>query len=200
MQQFTEQRDNNSADELWVVEHPPIYTLGMNGKPEHLLNPGNIPLVKIDRGGQVTYHGPGQLVIYLMFDLKRHSWGIRKLVTAIEQAIIKLLANYGIEAAARPDAPGVYVNGAKIAALGLRVRRGCSFHGLALNVDMDLSPFMGINPCGYAGMPVTQLVNLGIHEEMHSVADKLINQLRIQLQLNDEIQFETELPKIEETP
>lgn len=188
MQQFTEQRDCNSDDELWVVEHPPVYTLGMNGKSEHILNHNEIPLVQIDRGGQVTYHGPGQLVIYLMFDLKRHGWGVRRLVTAIEKAIIQLLASYGINAAARADAPGVYVDNAKIAALGLRVRRGCSFHGLALNVDMDLTPFTDINPCGYAGMTVTQLIDHGISESMDSIADKLISTLREELALDDEIQ------------
>ena len=194
MQQFTEQRDESSDDELWVVEHPPVYTLGMNGKPEHILNPNEIPVVQIDRGGQVTYHGPGQLIIYLMFDLKRQGWGIRRLVSAIEKAIIQLLAGYGINAIARADAPGVYVDNAKIAALGLRVRRGCSFHGLALNVDMDLSPYADINPCGYEGMQVTQLANHGIHESISSLADKLIHELREQLALDDDIYRHSQQP------
>ncbi len=199
MQAFTQQRDATTPDELWIVEHEPVYTLGMNGKPEHVLNPGDIPLVQIDRGGQVTYHGPGQLVIYMMFDLKRHGWGVRNLVTAIEQAIIQLLAEYGIEATARPNAPGVYVGDAKIAALGLRIRRNCSFHGLALNIDMDLSPFDGINPCGYAGMPVTQLKAFGVEENLQQVANKLVQQLRNQLALDDTIQVENQLPENKET-
>ena len=190
MQQFTDQRNEHSDDELWVVEHPPVYTLGMNGKPEHILNANQIPVVQIDRGGQVTYHGPGQLIIYLMFDLKRQGWGIRRLVSAIEQAIVQLLASYGINASARADAPGVYVDNAKIAALGLRVRRGCSFHGLALNVDMDLSPYADINPCGHTGMPVTQLIELGIKESFSQIAQKLIYQLREELALEDNIQVE----------
>lgn len=161
MQQFTVQRTAASADEIWLVEHPPVYTQGLNGKPEHLLTPGAIPVVQTDRGGQVTYHGPGQLLAYVLVDLKRKGWGIRDLVSRLEQAVIDLLHGYGIAASARRDAPGVYVNGAKIAALGLRVKRGCSYHGLSLNVAMDLEPFSRINPCGYAGLPVTQLRALG---------------------------------------
>jgi lipoyl(octanoyl) transferase len=187
MQAFTEQRGPETEDELWIVEHPPVYTLGLNGKPEHLLAPGEIPVVAIDRGGQVTYHGPGQLVIYLLINVKRQNWGIRRLVTAIEEAVIGLLADYGVEAKARADAPGVYVADAKVAALGLRVRRGCSYHGLSLNVAMDLSPFQGINPCGYPGMAVTQLQDLGISDDLATVADKLVRKLCDELGLEPQL-------------
>lgn len=162
MRDFTEARDKHSEDQLWLVEHPPVYTQGLAGKPEHLLNPGNIEVVQIDRGGQITYHGPGQAVIYLLLDIKRANIGIRKLVTMIEQSVIDLLNEYGVEAVARADAPGVYVSGEKIASLGLKVRKGCTYHGVALNVDMDLSPFLGINPCGLIGMHMTQLKDQGI--------------------------------------
>jgi lipoyl(octanoyl) transferase len=155
---------------VWLLEHRPVFTLGMNGKPEHLLCPGDIPVVASDRGGQVTYHGPGQLVVYLMLDLRRLGIGVRTLVQTIEQSVIDWLASQGVAAQARRDAPGVYVDGAKIAALGLRVRGGCSYHGLSLNVDMDLEPFRRINPCGYAGMPVTQLRELGIDTPLDEVA------------------------------
>ena len=157
MQDFTDTRQSGTEDELWFLQHPPVYTLGKNGKAEHVLDPAGIPVVNSDRGGQVTYHGPGQVVVYTLLDLKRLKIGVRDLVTLIEQTIIDLLASYDIEACARRDAPGVYVNNAKIAALGLRVRKGCSFHGLALNVDMDMAPFSRINPCGYQGLEVTQL-------------------------------------------
>ena len=160
MQRFTDARDQNTADELWLVEHPPVFTLGLNGKEEHILAPGDIPVIAIDRGGQVTYHGPGQQVAYLLLDLKRNKLGIRTVVERIEQAIIRLLADYNIHARGRRDAPGVYVGDSKIAALGLRVRRSCTYHGLALNVNMDLEPFTRINPCGYPGMVVTQLADL----------------------------------------
>ncbi len=200
MQRYTEQRTRESADELWVVEHPALYTQGLNGKAEHLLRASNIPLVAIDRGGQITYHGPGQLIIYLLFDLKRHGWGVRHLVTTIESSIIELLADYHISAHARADAPGVYVNQAKIAALGLRIRRHCSYHGLSLNVNMDLTPFEHINPCGHAGMQVTQLSEQGVNESLESVADKLLKKLYQTLQLNDEIQLETGLPLLEQSP
>ena len=160
MRDYTDQRDEQSADQLWLLEHPPIFTLGQAGKPEHLLDPGPIPVVKTDRGGQVTYHGPGQLVGYLLLDLRRAGLGVRGLVSLLEEVVIRLLADQGIEAAARRDAPGVYVDQAKIASIGLRVRRGCSFHGLSLNLDMDLSPFERINPCGYPGLRVTQLREL----------------------------------------
>lgn len=157
MQRFTNERDENTADEIWCLQHDPVLTLGQAGKEEHLLNPGNIPIIKVDRGGQVTYHGPGQLVCYLLVDLRRHGIGARQFVTHIEDSLIRLLQHYGVQAQNRPDAPGVYVNEAKIGALGLRIRRGCSFHGLSLNIDMDLSPFQAINPCGHPGMAVTQL-------------------------------------------
>lgn len=160
MQNFTDARQPESADEFWFLQHPPVYTLGKNGKTEHVLNPQNIPVVNSDRGGQVTYHGPGQLVVYTLIDLTRLKMGVRELVTIIEQSIIDLLAGYGVESSAKREAPGVYVNNAKIAALGLRVRKGRSFHGLALNVDMDLEPFSRINPCGYEGLEVTQLKDL----------------------------------------
>lgn len=162
MQQFTDHRDATTDDELWLVEHESVFTQGQAGKAEHLLAPGDIPVVKVDRGGQVTYHGPGQQVIYLLLDLRRLGLGVRELVTLMEQALVELLENYGIASYAKADAPGVYVkqgveSESKIASLGLRVRRGCSFHGLALNVDMDLSPFLRINPCGYAGLTMTQM-------------------------------------------
>jgi lipoyl(octanoyl) transferase len=157
MQRFTDSRNRDTADEVWLVQHPAVFTQGQSGKPEHLLVPGDIPVVQVDRGGQVTYHGPGQLVAYLMLDVRRLGFGVRELVTRIEQSLIDLLASYNVTAAAKPEAPGVYVDGAKIASLGLRIRNGCSFHGLALNVDMDLNPFKRINPCGYAGLVMTQL-------------------------------------------
>lgn len=157
MKSFTAGRDDNVADELWCLEHPRVYTQGQAGKAEHILAPGDIPVILVDRGGQVTYHGPGQLVIYLMINLTRKKLGVRSLVDEIEQAIVRTLAGLGVEAAPRPDAPGVYVGESKIASLGLRVRRGCSFHGLALNVDMDMEPFRRINPCGYAGMAMSQI-------------------------------------------
>jgi len=160
MTEFTNQRTPDTRDQLWLVQHPSVFTQGQAGKAEHVLFPGDIPVVQTDRGGQVTYHGLGQLVAYPLLDLRRLKMGVRELVTAIEQTIIATLAHYGIESAAKPDAPGVYVNGDKIASLGLRVRRGCSFHGLSLNVAMDLSPFLRINPCGYQGLAMTQMQNL----------------------------------------
>ena len=160
MQALTAERTAESRDEIWFVEHPPVYTLGMRADRAHLLAPGDIPVVQIDRGGQVTYHGPGQLVVYVMLDLKRRAWGPRQLVQALESAVIDTVAAYGISASARRDAPGVYVGGAKLAAVGLRVKRHCSYHGLAVNVAMDLAPFRGINPCGYQGLEVTQLTTL----------------------------------------
>jgi lipoyl(octanoyl) transferase len=177
MRDLTATRNKATADELWFLQHPPIYTLGKNAKPEHILNPGQIPVVKADRGGQVTYHGPGQVVVYTLLDLTRLNTGVRKLVTLIEQSIIELLASYGVASNARQDAPGVYVNNAKIAALGLRVRKGCSFHGLALNVDMDLEPFTRINPCGYEGLEVTQLTDLVQDIAIETVVDDLQQRL-----------------------
>ncbi|ABD82590.1 lipoyl(octanoyl) transferase LipB [Saccharophagus degradans] len=160
MKDFTDGRDAHTPDELWLVEHPPVFTQGQAGKAEHLLAPGAIPVVATDRGGQVTYHGPGQLVAYPLLDLRRLKIGVRELVTKIEQSVVALLAEYKIDSAPKADAPGVYVNGDKIASLGLRVRKGCSFHGVAINVDVDLAPFNQINPCGYAGLNMTRLVDL----------------------------------------
>ena len=157
MQAFTETRHEATEDELWIVEHPPVFTQGMAGKPEHILQTGAIPVVQIDRGGQVTYHGPGQLVVYTLIDFKRRGISVRDLVTRLENSIIATLADYGIAAAADPKRPGVYVGAAKIASLGLRIKHGAVYHGLALNIDMDLSPFAHINPCGYAGMAMTQM-------------------------------------------
>lgn len=160
MRTLTAERDESTPDEIWLLQHPQVFTQGQAGKPEHLLAPGDIPVVQVERGGQVTFHGPGQLVAYLMLDLRRLDLGVRELVTLMEQALVEVLAGYGVEAAPKADAPGVYVAGDKIASLGLRVRRGCSFHGLALNVDMDMMPFQRINPCGYAGLKMTQLKDL----------------------------------------
>ncbi len=160
MREFTDTRGADTADELWLLQHPPVFTQGQAGKSEHLLAPGDIPVVQVDRGGQVTYHGPGQWVLYFLVDLRRRGLGVRTLVDLIEQSLVRLLAEHDIEAAPDPAAPGVYVAGDKIASLGLRVRRGCSYHGLALNVDMDLEPFQRINPCGYAGLQVTSMARL----------------------------------------
>lgn len=157
MHRFTDQRDSDTPDEVWLVEHNPVFTQGQAGKAEHLLMPGDIPVVQSDRGGQVTYHGPGQQVMYVLIDVKRRKLGVRQLVTALEETVVATLADYGVSAHARPDAPGVYVGEEKICSLGLRIRKGCSFHGLALNVAMDLAPFLRINPCGYAGMRMAQL-------------------------------------------
>jgi lipoyl(octanoyl) transferase len=162
MRAFTDSRDADTPSELWLVEHPPVFTQGQAGKAEHLLAPGAIPVVQTDRGGQVTYHGPGQAVLYVLLDLRRAGLGIRALVSRMEEAVIDLLATQGVTAAARPDAPGVYVGEAKIASLGLRVRHGRSYHGLALNVDLDLAPFRRINPCGHQGLAVTRLADLGV--------------------------------------
>ncbi len=177
MQDFTNSRQLGTPDELWFLQHPPVYTLGKNARPEHILNAADILVVESDRGGQVTYHGPGQVVVYTLLDLSRLKLGVRELVTTLEQTIIELLAGYDVLARARREAPGVYVNDAKIAALGLRVRKGCSFHGLALNVDMDLEPFSRINPCGYEGLEVTQLKNLVSDIDIGSVTDDLQQRL-----------------------
>ena len=177
MRRFTEQRTPDSQDEIWLVEHPAVFTQGQAGKAEHLLVPGDIPVVQTDRGGQVTYHGPGQLVAYLLLDVRRLGFGVRELVSRIEQTLVDLLASYDVQASAKPDAPGVYVDGAKIASLGLRIRNGRSFHGLALNVDMDLAPFRRINPCGYAGLAMTQLRDLAGPIELDEVRTRLRGQL-----------------------
>jgi lipoyl(octanoyl) transferase len=174
MRRFTEQRTPQTSDEVWLLEHSPVFTLGQAAKREHLLAPGSIPVIRVDRGGQVTYHGPGQLVVYLLLELRPLGIGVRGLVTRLEQAVIALLQAYGIAAESRRDAPGVYVSGRKIAALGLRVRRGCTLHGLALNVDMDLEPFSRINPCGYPGLDVTQVGQLGGPRDLHRLAQELL--------------------------
>jgi lipoyl(octanoyl) transferase len=166
MRQFTDSRAADTPDELWLLQHPPVFTQGQAGKAEHVLAPGGIPVIQVDRGGQVTYHGPGQWVLYLLINLRRHQLGVRDLVTLIEHSVVQLLAEYDIDAAAKPGAPGVYVRDEKIAALGLRVRRGCSYHGLALNVDMDLEPFGRINPCGYEGLRVTSMARLLPHTNL----------------------------------
>jgi lipoyl(octanoyl) transferase len=178
MQTFTEQRGPQTRDEIWFLEHPPVFTLGMNAAREHVLAPGDIPVVQIDRGGQVTHHGPGQLVVYPLLDVRRSALGVRQLVMALENGVIALLASWNIEAVGRRDAPGIYVAGRKLASIGLRIRRGCSYHGLAFNVAMDLEPFRRINVCGYRGLEVTDLRTLGVAEsgvslELHSVAELL---------------------------
>ena len=173
MQDFTNSRDGDTADEIWFTEHPPIFTLGLNASREHLLAPGDIQVMQIDRGGQVTYHGPGQLMIYALIDLKRARLGIRDLVTALEQSVVDLASQFGIVAASRADAPGVYVQGKKIASVGLRIRRWCSYHGMALNVDMDLEPYTRINTCGYTDLEVTDLKRLGSDRDLPAVAKEL---------------------------
>jgi lipoyl(octanoyl) transferase len=182
MKDFTATRTAETPDELWVVEHPPVFTLGQAGKPEHLLRDTGIPLVKIDRGGQITYHGPGQVVVYLLIDLSRRKLKVRELVSRIEQAVIDCLGEQGVTAERRDGAPGVYTGAAKVAALGLRVRSGCCYHGVSLNVDMDLSPFSAINPCGYAGMAVTQTKDLGIALTPPQAAEALTGHLIAQLE------------------
>ena len=179
MQAFTDARTPDATDEIWLTEHAPVYTLGLAGRPEHILRANTIPVLKVDRGGQVTYHGPGQLVVYLLIDLKRLRLGVRQLVEAIESAVIKLLDSYGIEAYGRCDAPGVYVKRhgreAKVAALGLKVRNGCTYHGFALNLDMDLAPFDDIDPCGYRGLAVTQLRDLGVRASRTEIEERLMS-------------------------
>ncbi len=173
MQAFTAARGDATPDELWVLEHPPVFTLGQAGRREHLLQASDIPVIAIDRGGQITYHGPGQVVVYVLVDLKRRGYGVKELVSRLEQAVIELLAQSGVAAGRKAGAPGVYVEGAKIAALGLRIKAGRSYHGLALNVDMDLAPFALINPCGYPGMAVTQARDLGIAESADEIGNRL---------------------------
>jgi lipoyl(octanoyl) transferase len=184
MQSFTDERDAATPDEIWFLEHASVFTQGLNGRQEHLLAPGDIPVVGIDRGGQVTYHGPGQLVIYPLIDLRRLHIGVRELVVALETAVIGLVAAHGITANGRRDAPGVYVEGRKLASLGLRIRRGCSYHGMALNVDMDLEPFGRINPCGMAGLEMTQLAALGIAGDVNDIALEIAPLLRDALGLD----------------
>ncbi len=177
MQDFTNNRDKQTPDELWMVEHPPVFTQGQAGKPEHILNPGDIPIIQVDRGGQVTYHGPGQIVIYPLIDLKRHKIGIKALVNGIEEALIQTMKEYGVPARRKEKAPGVYVDEKKIASLGLRVRKGCTFHGLAFNICMDLEPFSRINPCGYTGLEVIQLSELNQLVDLKKVQELLIKKL-----------------------
>jgi lipoyl(octanoyl) transferase len=173
MQAFTDQRDETTADEIWYCEHPPVFTLGLNAAREHLLAPGDIDVVQIDRGGQVTYHGPGILMVYPLIDIRRANIGVRRLVTALEQSVVDLAAEHGIDAAAKPEAPGVYVDGAKLASVGLRIRRGASFHGMALNVNADLEPFARINPCGYQGLEMTDFRRLGAQLSLEEAARRL---------------------------
>jgi lipoyl(octanoyl) transferase len=184
MQEFTNTRNESTPDEIWFCDHDSVFTLGLNTKPEHLLTPGDIPVIQIDRGGQVTYHGPGQLMIYPLIDLRRAGLGVRDLVTALEQGVVDLAADYGIEAASRCDAPGVYVDGVKLASVGLRIRRGASFHGMALNVDVDLEPFSRINPCGFKDLQLTDLTRLGADSDLAAVRDKLLPHLLRHLQLD----------------
>ncbi|MCK5478068.1 MAG: lipoyl(octanoyl) transferase LipB [Methylococcales bacterium] len=177
MQTFTQERDENTADEIWIVEHPSVYTLGLNGKREHLLNIENIPVIETDRGGQVTYHGPGQLVIYLLLDIERLKKGVREIVTLLENAMIDTLSQYGIKAIAKPEAPGVYVEERKIGSVGLRVKRGCCYHGLSLNNNMDLSPFNHINTCGYPALDVTQLADQNINIQTCELAVPVVHNI-----------------------
>ncbi len=177
MQQFTASRQPDTPNQIWITEHPPVYTLGLNGQRSHLLSPTAIPVIETDRGGQITYHGPGQLLIYLLLDLKPLGLGPRQLVTILENAIIDTLKQYGIAAAAQPKAPGVYVEGSKIASLGLRIKSGCCYHGISINNAMDLTPFKQINPCGYQGLSVTQLVDLGVSVHNHELAIPVIHHL-----------------------
>jgi lipoyl(octanoyl) transferase len=174
MQKFTDERDESTQDEIWFCEHPPVFTLGLNASKEHLLAPGDIPVVQIDRGGQVTFHGPGQLMVYPLIDIRRANIGVRTLVTALEQSVVDLASEFDVAAAARADAPGVYVEGNKLASVGLRIRRGSSFHGMALNVDVDLEPFTRINPCGYAELEMTDLHRLGIDLQLAAASERLL--------------------------
>jgi len=189
MQNFTEQRQSHTDDEIWLLQHPAIFTLGRNTKPEHLLDIQGIPVIEIDRGGQVTYHGPGQLVVYLMIDLKRKQLGVRQLVTLIEQSIIATLKDLNLNAYAKKDAPGVYINNAKIAALGLRIKKGCSFHGLSLNISMDMSPFKQINPCGYKNLEVIQISDYINSVKLTSVQKILIDHLIKKIGYNTKIWY-----------
>lgn len=185
MQRFTDTRTAASADEIWFTEHPPVFTLGLNASRDHLLATGDIPVVQIDRGGQVTYHGPGMLMVYPLIDLKRLGLGVRDLVTALEQSVVDLAAEYGIDAGAKPEAPGVYVADTKFASVGLRIRRGASYHGMALNVKVDLEPFMRINPCGYEGLQMTDLATLGGDSDLDAVREKLLPHFLRHLRLED---------------
>ena len=177
MQHYTLTRDASSDDEIWIVEHPAVFTQGLNGKSEHLLRVSDIPLVNTDRGGQITYHGPGQLVVYLLIDIKRRQLGVRQLVTILERAMIETLTQYGLQAAAKAEAPGVYIADKKIGSVGLRIKKGCSYHGLSLNNSLDLAPFSYINPCGYQGLEVTRLVDQGVRVKTHELAVPVVNSI-----------------------
>lgn len=181
MKDFTANRADRTLDEVWLLQHPPVYTQGIAGKPEHLLYPNDIPVIRTDRGGQITFHGPGQLVAYLLLDLRRLQLNVRGLVRKMEESVIDLLADYRIEAKGCSDAPGVYVDDAKIASLGLKIKNGCCYHGIALNVDMDLKPFSAINPCGYAGLKVTQAKDFGVDDEIGVIGQKMLEKLQINL-------------------
>ncbi len=201
MQAFTDSRTEETGDEIWFTQHEPVFTLGLNASREHLLAPGDIPVVQIDRGGQVTYHGPGQLMIYPLIDLKRAGIGVRPLVTALEQSVVDLAADYGIEAASRCDAPGVYVDGVKLASVGLRIRRGASYHGMALNVDVDLEPFSRINPCGFSNLDVTDLARLNAEHDLDSVRESLLPHFLKHLGMQDAdiVEGDDRLPEAEIT-
>lgn len=198
MKDFTAQRSADTRDEIWLVQHPPVYTQGQAGKPEHLLRTNDIPVVKIDRGGQITYHGPGQIIAYLLLDLRRWKLNVRELVRLMEQAVIDLLATYGVAAQGREDAPGVYVDDAKIAALGLKIKHGCCYHGIALNVDMNLSPFANINPCGYSGLRVTQARDLGVNAPTTELEQQFAQNLVFLLQQH--LHEKTVGPRLPEFP
>lgn len=184
MRDFTDTRDESTPDEIWFVEHPPVFTLGLNASRDHLLAPGDIPVVQIDRGGQVTFHGPGQLMVYPLIDLRRANIGVRDLVTALEQSVVDLVRDFDIAAVAKADAPGVYVDERKLASVGLRIRRGSSYHGMALNVDVDLEPFARINPCGYSNLQMTDLTRLGIDLQLQSASERLLPHLLRHLELD----------------
>lgn len=194
MQRLTDERNEHTRDEIWFLEHPPVFTQGLNGRPEHVLTSGDIPVVQIDRGGQVTYHGPGQLVVYPLIDLRRHQLGVRELVMALENAVIQSAQTFGIHAEGRRDAPGVYVAGRKLASIGLRIRRGCTYHGLAFNVNMDLEPFGRINPCGYQGLQVVDLARLGAKRTVFEVAQLLAKHLLQTLRLPEQVEWATTAP------
>lgn len=181
MRHFTDSRDVHTPDEIWLLEHEPVFTQGQNGKPEHILNAGEIPIVQTDRGGQVTYHGPGQLMVYTLIDLKRKKFNVRQLVTLLELAVIDLLAEESVTAVAKSDAPGVYVDNKKICSIGLRIRRGCSYHGIAFNIDLDLAPFNRINPCGFSNLQMTKLSTLTSIKTVREAGEKLIGHLRNRL-------------------
>lgn len=185
MSRFTDDRNSKTRDEIWCLQHPPVYTLGLNGHRQHIINTGDIPVIATDRGGQITYHGPGQLMVYLLMDIKRKAFGVKGFVHRLEQSVIDMLHGYGIEAVRRKGAPGVYVNHRKISALGIRVRRGCSYHGLSINVDMDLAPYNGIHPCGYPELEITQMKIFGIEQDIARVTDDLLPCLLRQMEYSE---------------